>query len=56
VDNDDKKRGRLNIISHLLTQIPYTPVPKSNGKMPPPPSAGGYSEPESSRGNIPTPF
>ena len=56
VDNDDKKRGRLNIISHLLTQIPYTPLPKSNGKMPKPPSAGAYVEPESSRGNIPTPF
>ena len=23
VDNNDKKRGRLNIISHLLSQIPY---------------------------------
>ena len=23
---DDKKRGRLNIISHLLTKIPYTPL------------------------------
>ncbi len=23
VDNDDKKRGRLNIISHLLSQMPY---------------------------------
>jgi polyphosphate kinase 2 len=56
VDNDDKKRGRLNIISHVLTQIPYTPLPKSNGKMPKPPSAGAYREPESSRGNIPTPF
>jgi polyphosphate kinase 2 len=56
VDNDDKKRGRLNIISHLLTQIPYKPLPKSNGKMPKPPSAGAYDEPESSRGNIPTPF
>jgi polyphosphate kinase len=56
VQNDDKKRGRLNIISHLLTQIPYTPLPKSNGKMPKPPSAGAYVEPESSRVNIPTPF
>ena len=26
VDNDDKKRGRLNIISHLLSQIPYEPL------------------------------
>ena len=25
VDNDDKKRGRLNIITHLLSQIPYDP-------------------------------
>ena len=56
VDNDNKKRGRLNIISHLLTQIPYTRLPKSNGKMPKPPSAGAYCEPKSSRGNIPTPF
>ena len=24
-DNNDKKRGRLNIISHSLTQVPYTP-------------------------------
>ena len=23
---DDKKRGRLNIISHLLTQVPYEPL------------------------------
>ena len=26
-DNDDKKRGRLNIISHLLSQVPYEPYP-----------------------------
>ena len=26
VDNDDKKRGRLNIITHLLSQIPYEPL------------------------------
>ncbi len=56
VDNDDKKRGRLNIISHLLTQIPYTPLQESDVKMPKPPSPGRYVEPESSRGNIPTPF
>ena len=23
---DDKKRGRLNIISHLLSQVPYKPL------------------------------
>src|SRR6476619_1886540 len=56
VNNDDKKRGRLNIISHLLGQIPYTPLAAPAVKMPKPPSADGYSEPPSSLGNIPTPF
>ena len=31
VDNDDKKRGRLNIITHLLSQIPYEP-PGAHGR------------------------
>ena len=26
---DDKKRGRLNIISHLLSQVPYEPLRKN---------------------------
>ena len=56
VDNNDKKRGRLNIISHLLSQIPYTPDAPPDVKMPKRPSAGGYVEPASSQGNIPTPF
>ena len=56
VDNDDKKRGRLNIISHLLSQIPYKPLPSRSVKMPKPPSRDGYTEPDTSRPNIPTPF
>ena len=56
VDNDDKKRGRLNIISHLLSQIPYEPLAAPDVKMPKPPSHGGYVEPDSSKPNIPTPF
>jgi polyphosphate kinase 2 len=56
VDNDDKKRGRLNIISHLLTQIPYEAPPRPDIKMPRPPSPRGYVEPESSQPNIPAPF
>ena len=31
---DDKKRGRLNIISHLLSQVPYEPLPKDDVKLP----------------------
>jgi polyphosphate kinase 2 len=56
VDNDDKKRGRLNIISHLLSQIPYEPLGPMDVKMPEPPSPGGYVEPDSSKPTIPTPF
>ena len=52
-----KKRGRLeNIITHLLGQIPYKAPGPLDVTMPKPPSHGGYSEPESSRPNIPTPF
>jgi polyphosphate kinase 2 len=56
VHNDDKKRGRLNIITHLLSQIPYEPLPAPDVKMPEPPSHHGYEEPDSSKPNIPTPF
>jgi polyphosphate kinase 2 len=56
VDNDDKKRGRLNIITHLLSQVPYTSPPKSDVTMPHKPSPGGYIEPELTAHRIPTPF
>jgi len=42
---DDKKRGRLNIISHLLEQIPYEAVARADVKLPEQPSADGYVEP-----------
>ena len=56
VDNNDKKRGRLNIISHLLSQIPYEPLPAQDVKMPRKPSPRGYSEPDLPVHHIPTPF
>ncbi len=31
---DDKKRGRLNIISHLLSQVPYEPLEHRDIKLP----------------------
>ncbi len=56
VDNDDKKRGRLNIISHLLSQVPYEPLPPRDTKMPRPPTPRGYVEPEPALHRVPTPF
>jgi polyphosphate kinase 2 len=35
VDTNDKKRGRLNCISHLLDHIPYEEVPQKKIKLPP---------------------
>jgi len=56
VDNDDKKRGRLNIISQLLDRIPYEPLPPQGVTMPRKPSVGGSVEPDLPLHQIPTPF
>ncbi|WP_328474116.1 polyphosphate kinase 2 [Actinoplanes sp. NBC_00393] len=33
-NTDDKKSGRLNIVTHLLDNVPYTPVPHREVKLP----------------------
>jgi polyphosphate kinase 2 len=33
-DTDDKERGRLNIIRHLLSQVPYAPLEQREVKLP----------------------
>jgi len=43
--SDDKRRARLNIISHLLNQIPYEKVPREKIKLPERQKANGYREP-----------
>ena len=43
---DDKKRGRLNIITHLLRQIPYKEAPRARVKLPKRQKRGGYREPD----------
>jgi polyphosphate kinase 2 len=53
---DDKKRGRLNIISHLLSQVPYTPVEARDIRLPKRQAAGKYREPDLQAKFIPTPF
>ncbi|GGQ48926.1 polyphosphate kinase 2 [Couchioplanes azureus] len=55
-DTDDKKRGRLNIISHLLSRVPYQPLPRKDVSLPKGQKAGGYREPDVSVRRIPTPF
>jgi polyphosphate kinase len=53
---DDKKRGRLNLISHLLSQVPYKPLAPKDVKLPKRQRAGGYVDPDLPLRHIPTPF
>jgi len=43
---DDKRRGRLNIISHLLKHVPYKELPQQKVKLPKRQKRGGYREPD----------
>jgi polyphosphate kinase len=53
---DDKGRGRLNIISHLLSQVPYKRRTPHDIKLPKRQTAGGYARPNLAPRYIPTPF
>ena len=53
---DDKKRGRLNIISHLLSQVPYKPLTHRDITLPKRQRPGGYVQPDLPLRYIPTPF
>jgi polyphosphate kinase 2 len=44
--SDDKRRARLNIITHLLGQIPYKKAPREKVKLPKRQKAGKYREPD----------
>ena len=45
VRSDDKKRARLNLISHFLDQIPYKSAPREKVKLPKRQKPHGYKEP-----------
>jgi polyphosphate kinase 2 len=46
VRSDDKRRARLNIISHLLKHIPYEEMKREKVKLPDRQKAHGYKEPD----------
>jgi len=53
---DDKQRGRLNLITHLLTQVAYKPLAHHDVTLPKRQRARGYVEPGLPLRHIPTPF
>ena len=46
VDGNEKRRARLNCISHLLSQVPYEEVPREPVKFPKRGPKGDYVEPD----------
>ena len=44
--SDDKRRARLNIITHLLGQVPYKQAPRQKVKLPKRQKPGNYREPD----------
>ena len=53
---DDKQRGRLNLITHLLSQVPYEPLVPKQVTFPERDKPGDYVEPDLSPYYLPTPF
>jgi polyphosphate kinase 2 len=53
---DNKRRGRLNIISHLLSQVPYQPLAPRDITLPKRQRARGYVQPDLPLRHIPAPF
>ncbi|MCJ7832010.1 MAG: polyphosphate kinase 2, partial [Actinobacteria bacterium] len=53
---DDKKKGRLNIITHLLSQVPYEPLETTDITLPKRRVSARSAESKLPLKHIPTPF
>ncbi|TPQ35863.1 polyphosphate kinase 2 [Cupriavidus pinatubonensis] len=56
VHSDDKRRARLNIISHMLDRIPYEAIPGKKPKLPARQKPQGYHEPDHPYRRVPDRF
>jgi len=46
VRSDDKRRARLNVVTHLLSRIPYKKLPREEIELPKRQKPHGYREPD----------
>jgi polyphosphate kinase 2 len=53
VRSDDKRRARLNLITHLLEHIPYQDLPRQRIALPQRQAQGDYREPQVTRHLVP---
>src|SRR6478672_7755035 len=56
VEADDKSSARLNLISHLLSLIPYEDVPRTKTKLPPRQKRAYVRSPQEEQNYVPTRF
>jgi polyphosphate kinase 2 len=56
VDSNDKKKARLNLITHLLAQVPYKKVKRDKVKLPKRQKPHGYKEPNYPYKRVPEKF
>jgi polyphosphate kinase len=56
VSSDDKRKARLNVISHLLDRIPYEHLEHRQVELPDRQEQGGYRESNTPLHHIPTPY
>jgi polyphosphate kinase 2 len=52
-DSNDKRRARLNIISHLLDLVPYEPTPPPQVRLPDRQKRGDYTDPDRPLHHVP---
>jgi polyphosphate kinase len=55
-DTNDKKRGRLNVITHLLSRVPYQPPRHRDVKLPHRAEPNGHRQRAVEVRHVPTPF
>ena len=46
VPSDDKKKARINTITHFLSKVPYEEIPKDKIELPARQKPGSYEEPD----------
>ena len=56
IRSDDKRRARLNALSHILSKIPYEELPREKVKLPKRQGPGDYKRPDYSFRFIPEVF
>jgi polyphosphate kinase len=54
VEADDKRTMRLNLISHLLSLIPYEEIPQEKIKLPPRQKRAYVRPPQQNQNYVPT--